>query len=76
MDAALVSRDPIPMHEELRGQRRAVVIGLVLAMLGIAGAAILGRLELAQDDRAREEPDRQVGSLHVVDGGPVRLTAG
>jgi hypothetical protein len=49
MDAALVGRDPIPLHEELRGQRRAVVIGLVLAMIGLAGAAILARLDVGTD---------------------------
>ncbi len=60
MDAALVSRDPIPLHEELRGQRRAVVIGLVLAMLGLAAAAIFGRLDLGADRQADQVAPAQL----------------
>ena len=74
MDAALVSRDPIPLHEELRGQRRAVVIGLVLAMIGLAGAAILGRLDLGaagRDDQTA--PASQSGAPRTVVGGPEPL---
>jgi type VII secretion protein EccB len=38
MESALARRDPVLLHEEIRGQRRVVVCGVALAMLGLVAA--------------------------------------
>ena len=71
MDAALVSQDPVPLHEELRGQRRAVAVGVVLAMLGLAGAAIWAKL--SPDPKWQDAAvivGRQSGAMYVVSRQP------
>ena len=40
LEAALVRADPVPVHEQLRSQRRAAVAGVLLALLGLVGAAV------------------------------------
>ncbi|GAA4548035.1 hypothetical protein GCM10023175_33520 [Pseudonocardia xishanensis] len=40
LEAALVRADPVPLHEQLRAQRRATVVGALLAVLGLVGAAL------------------------------------
>ena len=40
LEAALVRADPVPLHEQLRAQRRATVVGALLAVLGLVGAAV------------------------------------
>jgi len=38
MESALARRDSVLLHEEIRGQRRVVVCGVALAMLGLVAA--------------------------------------
>jgi len=40
LEAALVRGDPVPLHEQIRSQRRASFAGLVLGMLGLCGVAV------------------------------------
>ena len=40
MEAALVRGDPVPLHEQIRSQRRAALGGVVLGLLGLCGAAV------------------------------------
>lgn len=40
LEAALVRADPVPLHEQLRSQRRATVVGAVLAVLGLVAMAV------------------------------------
>jgi hypothetical protein len=40
LEAALVRGDPVPLHEQLRSQRRATVVGAVLAVLGLVAVAV------------------------------------
>lgn len=40
MEAALVRGDPVPLHEQIRSQRRAALAGVVLGLLGLCGAAV------------------------------------
>lgn len=44
LEAALVRADPVPLHEQLRAQRRATLVGVVLALLGIGAAAVQAAL--------------------------------
>ncbi|MBA3905765.1 MAG: type VII secretion protein EccB, partial [Pseudonocardiales bacterium] len=39
LEAALVRGDPVPLHEQIRSQRRASFAGVVLGMLGLCGVA-------------------------------------
>lgn len=39
MEAALVRGDPVPLHEQIRSQRRAALAGVMLGLLGLCGAA-------------------------------------
>ena len=74
MDAALVRRDPVPLHEDIRGQRRTVAAGLVLAMLGLAVAAVYGLIFPNPDwHKQTVVVGRQSGALYVVAHGPERL---
>jgi type VII secretion protein EccB len=67
MDAALVRRDPVPLHEDIRGQRRTVAAGLVLAILGLAVAAVYGLVVPSPDWHQQTiVVGRQSGALYVV----------
>lgn len=41
LEAALVRGDPVPLHEQIRSQRRAALVGVVLGLLGLCVAAVL-----------------------------------
>lgn len=40
LEAALVRADPVPLHEQLRSQRRATLVGAVLAVLSLVAVAV------------------------------------
>ncbi|GAA3245669.1 type VII secretion system ESX-4 subunit EccB4 [Pseudonocardia petroleophila] len=40
MEAALVRGDPVPLHEQLRAQRRAALAGTLLGVLALGGVAV------------------------------------
>ncbi|MBW0088327.1 type VII secretion protein EccB, partial [Pseudonocardia sp. KRD-188] len=40
LESALVRADPVPLHEQLRTQRRAAVAGAVLGVLVLVGAFV------------------------------------
>jgi hypothetical protein len=44
LESALVRADPVPLHEQLRSQRRATLVGALLAVLGLVGAALFAKL--------------------------------
>jgi type VII secretion protein EccB len=74
LEAALVRGDPVPVHEQVRAQRRAVGAGLVLAVLGVVVALVLA---VAVPRPAWQRHDllvaRPSGALYVVAHDPDRL---
>lgn len=71
LDQSLVERDPHADRDPERTRRRAVVVGLVLAALGLAAAAVVGLVRGDADWRAativRGVPS---GALYVVARDP------
>ena len=73
-EAALVRGDPVPLHEQVRAQRRAVAAGIVLGVLGIAAALVSAvvapRPAWRTEDLVVGTPS---GALYVVAHDPDRL---
>jgi ESX secretion system ATPase EccB len=44
MESALVRKDAVMLHEPMRHHVRAMAIGLVLGMLGLAAFLVIGKL--------------------------------
>ena len=74
LEAALVRGDPVPLHEQLRSQRRAAIAGSLLGMLALGGVAIFA-LVMPKPDWTRESVVVGAGSgaMYVVAHGPDRL---
>lgn len=74
IEAALVRGDPVPLHEQVRTQRRAAGGGLVLGTLAVAGCMIFALISpqpLWQ--RSAVVVGQQSGSMYVVAHKPDRL---
>ncbi len=73
-EAALVRGDPVPLHEQVRAQRRAVAAGIVLGVLGLAAALVSAvvapRPAWRTQDLVVGTPS---GALYVVAHDPDRL---
>ncbi len=74
LEAALVRGDPVPLHEQIRAQRRAALAGVLLGLLGLCGAAVFALVVPRPDWRAQAivVGDRS-GTMYVVAHGPDRL---
>ncbi|GAA4713488.1 type VII secretion system ESX-5 subunit EccB5 [Pseudonocardia yuanmonensis] len=74
LEAALVRADPVPLHEQLRAQRRATLVGVVLALLGLAAAAVQAALA-PRPDWARQAlvVGTPSGAVYAVAHEPDRL---
>jgi type VII secretion protein EccB len=74
LEAALVRGDPVPLHEQIRSQRRAALAGVVLGMLGLCGAAVLAAVS-PQPDWTHQAVVVGAGSgaMYAVAHGPDRL---
>jgi hypothetical protein len=44
MESALVRRDAVMLHEPMRQHLRAMVMGLILGLLGLAAFFVIGQL--------------------------------
>ncbi|GAA3067198.1 type VII secretion system ESX-4 subunit EccB4 [Pseudonocardia yunnanensis] len=74
MEAALVRGDPVPLHEQIRSQRRAALAGVALGLLGICVAALFARM--APSPRWTDAAvviGADSGAMYVVAHGPDRL---
>jgi hypothetical protein len=74
LESALARRDPVLLHEELRGQRRVVLAGLALAMLALVG--VYGYAKVANKpawERQSIIAAKQSGRMFVVIHKPDRL---
>src|SRR5690606_15078593 len=49
LEAALVRGDPVPLHEQIRAQRRAALAGVVLGLLGLCGTAVFAAVSPRPD---------------------------
>ena len=66
--------DPVPVHEQVRAQRRAVAAGVVLGVLGLVGALVVGGRRSASGVAAQDlVVGRPSGALYVVAHDPDRL---
>lgn len=73
-EAALVRGDPVPLHEQVRAQRRAVAAGVVLGVLGLAGALVSAVVAPRPAWRAQDlVVGTPSGALYVVAHDPDRL---
>jgi type VII secretion protein EccB len=74
MEAALVRGDPVPLHEQIRSQRRAAFAGVVLGLLGLCGAAVWALLAPSPDWWHESVViGTPSGALYAVAHGPDRL---
>ncbi len=73
LDHALVRRDVRMLHDPMRSQLRSLLVGAVLGLLVVAGAAILAfiRPQGAIGD-AKIVMGKDSGALYVVGGPPPR----
>ncbi|MGI5127411.1 type VII secretion protein EccB [Pseudonocardia sp. CA-107938] len=74
IEAALVRGDPVPLHEQIRTQRRAAGGGVVLGALAVAGCLIFALISPQPLwERSAVVVGRQSGSMYVVAHNPDRL---
>jgi hypothetical protein len=53
MESALVRKDAVMLHEPMRHHLRAMVLGLILALLGLAAFYLVGKLQPASTASAQ-----------------------
>ena len=90
-ESALVHGDPVPLHEQVRAQRRAVAAGAVLGVLALAAGWVTGLVGEPSDWRGAalvvgtpsgvlyavaHEPDRLVPVANAVAGRLVLAASG
>ena len=74
MEAALVRGDPVPLHEQIRSQRRAALAGVVLGLLGLCGAAVWAAIAPSPDWRREAVVvGATSGAMYAVAHDPDRL---
>ena len=74
LEAALVRGDPVPLHEQIRSQRRAALAGVVLGLLGLCGAAVLAAVSpRPQWSHQAVVVGAGSGAMYVVAHRPDRL---
>ncbi len=74
LDAALVRGDPVPLHEQIRSQRRAALAGVLLGLLGVVGVAVYAWAVPAPDWRRNTlVVGAGSGAMYVVAHHPDRL---
>ncbi|WP_028926905.1 type VII secretion protein EccB [Pseudonocardia acaciae] len=74
LESALARRDPVLLHEEIRGQRRVVATGLALAMLALVATYAYAKLMPKPAWQAEQVVvGKQSGRLFAVIQQPPRL---
>lgn len=74
LESALVRGDPVPLHEQLRTQRRAAVAGAVLGVLALVGAFVWAKVDPRPGWTAQAVVvGAESGAMYVVAHGPDRL---
>jgi type VII secretion protein EccB len=74
MEAALVRGDPVPLHEQIRSQRRAALAGVVLGLLGLCGAAVWAVVQPSPEwQHEAVVVGATSGAMYAVAHGPDRL---
>ncbi|WP_211177739.1 type VII secretion protein EccB [Pseudonocardia acidicola] len=74
LEAALVRGDPVPLHEQIRSQRRAALAGVLLGLVGLGAVAVYA-LVVPRPDWTRQVlvVGRASGAMYVVAHDPDRL---
>ncbi|MBW0106889.1 type VII secretion protein EccB, partial [Pseudonocardia sp. KRD291] len=74
LEAALIRADPVPLHEQLRSQRRAAFAGVLLGLLALGVTGLLATLSPATDWQQKQlvVGDRS-GTVYAVTPDPKRL---
>lgn len=74
MESALVRKDAVMLHEPMRHHLRAMVIGVILALLGLAAFFVIGRFSPV---RAVSAPGQEIPPpgwvADLTPGGQIRL---
>ena len=66
--------DPVPLHEQIRSQRRATLVGVLLALLGLCAAAVWALVVPRPDWRQQAVVvGAGSGAMYVVGRDPDRL---
>lgn len=74
LEAALVRGDPVPLHEQVRAQRRAALAGALLGLVALAGVAIFALVSPRPEwSRQSVVVGDESGAMYVVAHGPDRL---
>jgi type VII secretion protein EccB len=74
LEAALVRGDPVPLHEQIRAQRRATLAGVLLGLLGLCAVAVYAAVVPRPDWRAQAVVmGSESGAMYVVAHRPDRL---
>ncbi|HVH23832.1 MAG TPA: type VII secretion protein EccB, partial [Pseudonocardia sp.] len=74
LEAALVRADPVPLHEQIRAQRRATLAGVLLGLLGLCAAAAHAALAPRPDWQAQDlVVGAGTGAMYAVAHRPDRL---
>ena len=74
LEAALVRGDPVPLHEQVRAQRRATLAGVLLGLLGLCAVAGYAAVVPRPDWRAQSVVvGAGSGAMYAVAHGPDRL---
>ncbi|MHA6792746.1 type VII secretion protein EccB [Pseudonocardia bannensis] len=74
LEAALVRGDPVPLHEQIRSQRRAAMAGVLLGLLALGGVAVYA-LVVPRPDWTRQAlvVGGSSGAMYAVAHDPDRL---
>lgn len=74
LEAALVRGDPVLLHEQIRAKRRAVIAGVLLGLIALAGVGIVALVSPRPDwTRQAVVVGKESGAMYVVAHGPDRL---
>ena len=74
LESALVRGDGVPLHEQVRAQRRAALAGVLLGLLAVAGVGAVALVSPQPDWRRHAVVvGRESGAMYVVAKAPERL---
>jgi hypothetical protein len=68
MESALVRKDAVMLHEPMRHHLRATVVGLILALLGLAAFYLVGKFQPASTASAQVSVTHSRAASAAFDG--------
>jgi type VII secretion protein EccB len=74
MESALVRKDPVMLHDPMRSHKRATVVGVIAAAVGLIGFAVVGLFSSSPTlPTTGIVIGSQSGQVYVVSGNPSEL---